>query len=176
MSEPRPIAVVTAADGYAGILRAFRDRQAQLGLSTDKIDEITQGKSADCHDPRYATKWLSGMRGLGPKSWGDALGAMGMKIVFIEDEAQMLKLQKHLQTRNNQQVRPMPRIRVTKWLFTPRSGRRNGKKRWENTTKEERIRTAIGLNEIRWKRERARRKAARLALQITQAGAQHDAG
>lgn len=51
-----------------------------------------------------------------------------------------------------------------------------GKKRWEKTTKEERVRTAIGLNEIRWKRERARRKAARLALQITQAGAQHDAG
>lgn len=162
MSEPRTIATVTAADGYAGILRAFRNRQAQLGLAAEKIDAIVMG---DDSENRYATKWLSGMKSLGPKSWGDALGAMGMKIVFIEDEAQMVKLQKHLQTRNNSHVRAMPRIRVTKWLFTPRSGRRNGKKLWANTTKEERTRAARHLNNIRWKRERAKRKAKRLAEQ-----------
>lgn len=160
MTEPRPIAVVTAADGYAGILKAFRDRQAQLGLSTDKIDEITQGEN---HDPRYATKWLSGMRGLGPKSWGDALGAMAMKIVFVEDEKQLEKLKKHLQTRNDAQIRPLPRIRVTTWLFTPRSGRRNAKKRWKDVPKDERVRAARHAINIRWKRERERRKAARLA-------------
>lgn len=169
--DPRPIAVVTAADGYAGILRVFRDRQAKLGLSTDKIDEITQGEN---HDPRYATKWLSGMRGLGPKSWGDALGAMAMKIVFVEDEAQLAKLKKHLQTRNAAQIRTLPRIRVTNWLFTSRSGRRNGKKAHVGKTKEQRSRAARHAVNIRWKRERERRKAARLALQITQ-GERHDA-
>lgn len=173
MSEPRQIAVVTAADGYAGILRAFRDRQAQLGLSTDKIDEITQGEN---HDPRYATKWLSGMRGLGPKSWGDALGSMAMKIVFVEDEKQLERLKKHLQTRNGQQVRTNVRIRLTSWLFTSRSGRRIAKKREAGKTKAERSRAARHASNIRWKRERARRKAARLALQITHTGAQHDAG
>jgi len=175
MIEPRPIAVVTAADGYAGILRAFRDRQAQLGLSAESIDEISMGKDSA---NRYAAKWLSGMRGLGPKSWGDALGSTGMMIIFVEDVKQMAKLQKHLQTRNNQQVRAMPRIRVTKWLFTPRSGKRNGKKRWDGVPKEERVRAARHASNIRWKRERERRKAARVAAQQAQitAGAQHDAG
>lgn len=173
MSEPKQIAVVTAADGYAGILRAFRDRQAQLGLSAEKIDEITLGKDSE---NRYATKWLNGAKSLGPKSWGDALGSTGMMIVFVEDEAQMVKLQKHLQTRNNSQVRTMPRIRVTTWLFTPRSGRRNGRKRWKDVTKEERSRAARHAINIRWKRERERRKLARTTLlQITPQGAEHDA-
>lgn len=173
MTDPAVIATVTAADGYAGILRVFRDRQAKLGLSAQKLDEITMGEDSE---NRYSAKWLSGMRGLGPKSWGDALGAMGMMIVFLEDPAQIAKLQKHLQTRNSAQIRTMPRIRVTKWLFTSRSGRRNGKKAHTGKTKEQRTRAARHAVNIRWKRERARRKAARLALQITQAGAQHDAG
>lgn len=171
MTTPAVIATVTAADGYAGILRAFRDRQAQLGLSAEKIDEIAQGKD---FENRYAAKWLSGMKGLGPKSWGDALGAMGMKIVFVEDPAQIARLKKHLQSRNGQQVRTNVRIRVTTWLFTSRSGRRIAKKREAGKTKAERSRAARHASNIRWKRERARRKAARLALQIT-AGEQHDA-
>jgi hypothetical protein len=161
MTEPAVIATVTAADGYAGILRAFRDRQAQLGLSAEKIDEIAQGKD---FENRYAAKWLSGMKGLGPKSWGDALGAMAMKIVFVEDEKQLERLKKHLQTRNSAQIRTMPCIRVTKWLFTSRSGRRAGKKAHVGKTKEQRTHAARHAVNIRWKRERARRKAARLAL------------
>jgi hypothetical protein len=163
MTEPRPIAVVTAADGYAGILKAFRDRQAQLGLSAESIDEIAMGKDSA---NRYAAKWLSGMKGLGPKSWGDALGAMGMKIVFVEDPEQIARLTKHLQSRNSQQVRTNVRIRVTTWLFTSRSGRRIAKKREAGKTKEQRTRAARHASNIRWKRERARRKAARLALTV----------
>jgi hypothetical protein len=162
MSEPRQIAVVTAADGYAGILRAFRDRQAQLGLSAEKMDEITMGEDSE---NRYSSKWLSGIKALGAKSWGDALGSTGMMIVFVEDVAQMAKLQKHLQSRNNSQVRTMPRIRVTKWLFTPRSARRNGKKRWKDVPKADRSRAARHAINIRWKRERARRKLARMAAE-----------
>lgn len=160
MTTPAVIATVTAADGYAGILRAFRDRQAQLGLSGESIDEITMGKDSE---NRYSGKWLSGMRGLGPKSWGDALGAMGMKIIFIEDEKQMEKLKKHLQTRNKQQVRTLVRIRVTKWLFTSRSGRRAGKLSAEKFTKEERIVRATRASNTRWKREREKRRLARCA-------------
>lgn len=164
MTEPRPIAVVTAADGYAGILRAFRDRQAQLGLSGDKLDAIIFGNTSDAAGAnRYAVKWLSGMKGLGPKSWGDALGAMGMKIVFVEDPEQIAKLKKHLQSRNTAQIRTLVRIRVTKWLFTSRSGRRAGKRSAAALTKEERARRAQRASKARWKKVREERRKARCA-------------
>lgn len=157
---PRVIATVRAADGYVGILQAFRARQAELGLSVEKIEAIAQGK--DCEN-RYATKWLSGAKGLGPKSWGDALGSMGMKLIFVEDDDQMRKLQKHLQSRNNSQVRTNVPLRIAKWLFTSRSGRKIAKAREARKTQEQRSAGAAHASNTRWKRERARRRAARCA-------------
>lgn len=159
-AESRQIAVVSAAEGYAGILRAFRDRQAELGLSADKIDEIAGGEE---NDIRYATKWLSGMKALGPKSWGDALGAMAMKLVFIEDDAQLAKIRKHLEQRDERYVRTNARIRVTKWLYTPRSGRKAAKDRHARTPKEQRVEAARKAANTRWIRERKRIAARRCA-------------
>lgn len=160
----RQIAMVSAAEGYAGILRAFRARQAELGLSGEKIDELVGGED---NDIRYAAKWLSGLKTLGPKSWGDALGTMAMKLVFVEDEAALAKLRKHLETRNGSQVRTIARIRVTKWLFTPRSGRRAAKKRHARLTKQERAAAARHAANTRWIRVRCKQRetTARLAAQ-----------
>lgn len=154
----RVLATVRAADGYAGILKAFRDRQAELGLSGEKLDEII-GNDGN----RSSAKWLSGVKSLGPKSWGDALGGTGMKLVFVEDEKALERLQKHIETRNDAQVRTIARIRVTKWLFTPRSGRKAAKIRARKLTKEQRRESARHAATTRWERVRRRRAAGRNA-------------
>lgn len=158
MSAPRTIATVCAAEGYAGILKAFRKRQEQLGISGEKIDEII-GNDGN----RSAAKWLSGLKGLGPKSWGDALGSTAMKIIFVEDTEQLQRLAKHLETRAENHVRTIARIRVTRWLFTPRSGRKTAKRRWRNTPKRARVAAAKKAANARWSAERARRAKSRCA-------------
>lgn len=155
----RPIATVRAADGYAGILKAFRDRQAQLGLSGEKLDEII-GNDGN----RSSIKWLTGIYALGEKSWGDALGGTAMYVTFHEDAEQLKKIQKHLQTRNKSQVRTNVRIRVTKWLFNPRSARRAAKEREAKKTKEQRIAAATKAANARWRRVREQRRARRCAF------------
>lgn len=159
-AKPRVIAEVRSADGYAGILQAFRKRQDELGLSTDKLDEIAGG---DENDNRYATKWLSGSKALGRKSWGDALGGMGMMLLFVEDPAAMARLRKHIGTRNSSHVRSIARIRITRWLFTPRSARKSAKKRWSKTPKGKRAANARKAANTRWRRVREARRAARNA-------------
>lgn len=160
----RPIATVRAADGYAGILKAFRDRQAQLGLSGEKLDEII-GNDGN----RSSIKWLTGIYALGEKSWGDALGGTAMYVTFHEDAEQLKKIQKHLQSRNKSQVRTNVRIRVTKWLFNPRSARRAGKSSAAKLTAKERSERARKASNTRWRRVRERRRAARCAPTITDA-------
>lgn len=154
-AEPRTIAVVTAAEGYAGILRVFRQRQAELGLSAEKIDHIVLGEDSE---NRYATKWLCGHKTLGEKSWGDALGATAMKIVFVEDSHQLEKLKKYLETRDESYVRANARIRVTKWLFNARSGRRAAKRRHAKLSKKQRQDNARALATRRWIALRRRRR------------------
>lgn len=169
MTEARAIATVSAADGYAGILKVFRERQAELRLSAEKIDELVLGKDSE---NRYSAKWLSGQKTLGRKSWGDALGATAMKLVFVVDEEALARLQRfgHLETRNDLQVRSIARIRVTKWLFTPRSARKAAKKRAAKLTKRERIASARKAANTRWKRIRDARRAARCAPSETASG------
>lgn len=157
MSQERRIAVVTAADGYAGILQALRDRQAELGLALDTIDAIVMGRDSE---NRYASKWLSGQKALGPKSWGDALGGLALKIAFIEDEDALRKIKQHVGTRDDKQIRPAHRIRVTTWLFTPRSGRKAGKRRLDTMTPEQRSKAARRAANVRWQRVRAARRGA----------------
>lgn len=99
VTEPRQIAVVTAEQGYAGILAVLRDRANELKASRQTLGDIAGLQ------PGYMEKILAGIKGLGKESTGPTLGVLGLKIVFFEDVGALARVASRLSARDESQVR-----------------------------------------------------------------------
>jgi hypothetical protein len=80
------------ASDYKSLLDALRARAQQLGITRIEIDDIgglTNG---------YASKLLSPapMKYVGRASLGPLLGALGIKLIIVEDEDQMRRIEKRI--------------------------------------------------------------------------------
>ena len=98
MTEPRQIATVTT---YPGLVAALRTRVEELSASGETLDEVS-GLPAG-----YVSKLLSPnpVRRVGMKSLGPLLGALGLALVVVEDEAAMARYGKRLIKRDERLVR-----------------------------------------------------------------------
>jgi hypothetical protein len=90
--QPRQLAEIYE---YSQLLHALRVRRDELQISHTTIDDVGG------FSPGYASKVLSDppMRGLGPVSFGLILGALGMKILLVEDYEALLRVRKGFKKR-----------------------------------------------------------------------------
>jgi hypothetical protein len=95
---PRQLAEAT---DYHELIAAFRNRAAELQVSGETIDEVA---GLPC---RYAAKLLgpNAVRRVGAISLGPLLGALGIKLVVVEDENALRQLGSRLKKRNSNLVR-----------------------------------------------------------------------
>lgn len=162
MSEPKPIAVVSAQQGYEGLHQAMRARAEELGIARDQIDELaslTRG---------HASKLLSPypMKAIGRTTLGPMLYALKLKLLVVADDdviwvdepkernASQARCSKPLQagTANMPEVRTLQR--KIKMELARKIGRKGG-------LKSGKARRRKPAKIPRWKRRSIARKAAR---------------
>jgi hypothetical protein len=95
---PEPLARV---ESYDDLVHALRARVDQLGISQETLAALArlQGYSSDVLKPQ------GNMRSLGRMSFGCVLGALGLKIVLVEDRDALAKVRERLIERDNAQAR-----------------------------------------------------------------------
>lgn len=141
------LAIVT---DYPGLHAALRARAEQLGVSRETLDDLaglTNGHTAKLLSPQP-------FKVLGPMSMGALLGALGLKLVVIEDAEQIARIKKHTRyaPRFEGAVRAMRRIAGAPWLFTRSSARKASIKRWANCSPAKRSSAARRAALARWAR------------------------
>lgn len=89
MTQPRQIAIIT---DYLGLIAALRSRADELRISREALDHLTGLQSG------YSGKLLAPvpLRALGRTSLGPMLGAMGLKIVLVEDLAAFKRVESRI--------------------------------------------------------------------------------
>lgn len=168
MSDPRPIAVVRAHQGYRGIVAAFRARADQLDVSRTTLDNIA-GLPAGYVQKLLATHPL---KTLGPDSWGPLLGGTGMAIVFIEDPEALAQIEGRLDPRDNKNVRVLTPASIVpelalitaltaRGMVTLRNARLTPQQRKRIAKKAALARWKDHVKVPRWKRRIVARKKAR---------------
>jgi hypothetical protein len=89
-ADAQPLATVT---DYAGLIAALRERLADLNTTMSAVDTVAGL-------PEYYTaKIMSGARSVGPISFGPLLGALGLKLAVMSDEAALSKVRHRLPLR-----------------------------------------------------------------------------
>lgn len=103
----QPLAIIR---GYDDLHAALRARAEELLLSRQTVDEVA-GLTAG-----YAAKLLAPkpMKILGPMSFGSLLGALGLKLVVVEDAEAMAKYAHNRVERTENMVRAVSRH----WVIT----------------------------------------------------------
>lgn len=151
VTEPRQIAVVRsgqAYNAYEAFLQALLKRRAELGISSETLDDIA-GLTT-----RYSQKLLTEIRVFGSDSFGSTLGGLGLGIIIFEDEEALQLVQKRLEgspiDETQVRVHANARMRITRWLFSPRKASAAAKKRWSKVPKAKRIQHARELARKRW--------------------------
>lgn len=93
----RIIATIDARNGYDGLIAAFRARIVELGTHFEAVDEVAGLPT------RYTGKLLnengdvarrSGRKSLGRESFGPLLGALGVKVLIVVDDAADYKIKR----------------------------------------------------------------------------------
>lgn len=89
MTEPRQIGI---AGDYLGLIRLFRVRLLDLDINYATLDEIAGWAE------RYASKLLGEepAKSLGQMSFDAIMGAMGVRLVMIEDKAATVRIRQRL--------------------------------------------------------------------------------
>lgn len=159
MTAPRQLATV---HDYDGLVAAFRARASELNVSRLTIDEVSGLQSG------YASKLLATppIKTVGAASLGPILGALGMAMVLVEDDAQMRRIASRMAVRNTAQVRVLSggkHIKIT-LRHLRKIGKRGGKARALKLSSHRRIQIALRAAKVRWKRAKAQRRAKRNAL------------
>jgi hypothetical protein len=88
---PNAPRVVATAGNYLELIAGLRARVAELGISYSTVDQIAGWTDT------YATKLLAEEpgRNLGPMSLDALVGALGLKIVLVEDLERLEKARRH---------------------------------------------------------------------------------
>ncbi len=91
----RVIATVCSRDGYAGLMAALLARMLELDTTCESVDEV-----AGLPD-RYVSKLFAPVpiKGIGRKSLGPLLRALGIKLILVEDSGIMGRVREELSRR-----------------------------------------------------------------------------
>jgi hypothetical protein len=144
---PRQLAVITDANGYQGLIAAFRARAEQLQIAISGDVNALAGLPQN-----YLGKLMapSQPRRIGALSLGPVLGVLGIKLVIVEDEEALRRLNGRLEKRQQ----PFVRTGTMEWRISRRAFRKMQAKgrqaRWDAMTPAQRSAWARKLNRIRW--------------------------
>ena len=157
--RPRIIAEVRSADGLPGLIEAFRRAVEVRNTTYESVSDL-------CGLPsRYVAKILSPVprRGLGWISLGALLGALGVKLLMVDDEAALAVVAKRYKSRD-------PRGRTRHALKAVRAKKHGKRRRFLNTpgapqllhsrfmlltTRSQRVKWAKRAARARWGKPRA---------------------
>ena len=150
------------ATDYNGLVTAIRSRVAELQLAGETIDEVA-GLPA-----RYTAKLLRPMpvRRIGMLSLGPLLGALGLKLIVVEDEDALRRVAGRLKRRNPNLVRSAASEFRLSHRFLRKIASKGGTARDAKLTPEQRSELARELNRIRWSKPKVteiKRNKARAA-------------
>ena len=134
MSEAR---VLGEASNHEQLVSLLAARRESLGISTLVLDEIA------LLSPGHVSKLLGPgrERGLSQISLDALLGALALRLIVVEDEAQASIMKNRWESRDQRQVRPPAQIGAA---FLKRArpeilrsfSRKGGQARWKGTTPE----------------------------------------
>jgi hypothetical protein len=143
---PRILADVSS---YEQMLTALRARVTELQINGERFDEFAGL-------PRgYLSKLIgvNPIRRIGMTSWAPVLTGLGLRCLFVEDEAATERLKNHVAPRNNSYPRATYTLRVVtdrQWSRIQKLGR---VARWEKIPKAQRSEI---MRAVRAARERKR--------------------
>lgn len=160
-------AIVTSADGYGGLVTAFRKRRDQLGLSnktTDELAKIADGLTGKLLARNYAKMF-------GPVTLGGIMQTLALKIVLVEDADALawLRRQVDYERRDEKRVRRRKQADGSKhskrWLISPKTSAQMNVLRSFKTDAETRLEIARSGAKARAKKlpKATRRRIARKA-------------
>jgi len=161
-AEKSPPRVLTEINTLEGLRLALRDRREALNVSFEAVDSIA-GLT-----PGHASKLLSptGIRKLGDTSLPLLLGALGLKLILIEDTAAFERVRARLVPRQPNAIRQTAcfwagkaRIIVSR-RWVKRIAREGGRARARVLTPNERSKQARAAAVYRWKTIREVARAA----------------
>jgi hypothetical protein len=89
--------VLAQVTDYAGLITALRARVDELNLTFDTLDEVA-GLS-DRYSSKLLTPAIKPSRTLGKMSLGAVLGALGLRLIVVEDPVALAKVQNRYRPR-----------------------------------------------------------------------------
>jgi len=143
--QPRIIADVSS---YEQMLTALRARVAELQINGERFDEYAGL-------PRgYLSKLVGAkpIRRIGMTSWTPVLAGLGLRCLFVEDEAATQRLRDRLAPRNGSYVRADATHVVLTFRFMQKIGRLGAQARVDNSTKQQRRQWARRAAIARWRK------------------------
>jgi hypothetical protein len=129
------------------MLAALRARVTELQINGERFDEFAGL-------PRgYLSKLIgvNPIRRIGMTSWAPVLTGLGLRCLFVEDEAATQRLKTHVAPRNSSYVRGTPSIVFTVRFFQ-KIGRLGARARVDNSTKVQRQEWARRAAIARWRK------------------------
>ena len=148
-------------ESYDDLVHALRARVDQLGISQETLAALVrlQGYSSDVLKPQ------GNMRSLGRMSFGCVLGALGLKIVLVEDRDALAKVRERLIERDNAQARRKntwpPSIKGPADNVFVVLGRAGGIARAAKLSANQRVKISRKAIRARWSKARAGKLGAR---------------
>jgi hypothetical protein len=129
-----PPRVIAAWSDYNGLITALRNRAAELNLSGQEIDNVSNLPD------RYSQKLLgpNAVRRLGALSLGPFLGALCLTGQFVENKAALERLRRQTTPRRDEYVRADATHVTLTFRFMQKIGRLGAKARVATTTKAQR--------------------------------------
>lgn len=115
-----PLATIRAVDGYHGLQKAFRARWLALGISGDEVDRTAF--LAERHAVKLLAEFPS--KNLGPTTLGAMMGALGLKLLVVEDRELAERITRHTARHANATAGVLPKKR------RKRRGYWKGDKNW----------------------------------------------
>jgi hypothetical protein len=140
--------IIASFDSYEGMLEAIRARVNELALNGERFDEYAGL-------PRgYFSKLVGAKptRRLGMCSFSPVLAGLGLRCLFVEDEAATKRLKNRLPPRNGSYVRADATHVVLTFRFMQKIGRLGAQARIDNSTKQQRQEWARTAAIARWRK------------------------
>ncbi len=156
MTADRVIGTVCSRDGYAGFMDVLRRRGVELNTTYEGIDDLA-GLPL-----RYTSRLFAPvpLRSIGPQSFGPLLGALGLKLVIVEDTALMAKVTNQLSRKASSRVYasggmlPKRRRRKSRLLGNREWSLVMNGRRYLLTNPEQRSAVARKAAKARWRKKR----------------------
>ena len=156
MSEGEGLRIVGEFVDYPGMLDALRRRVNELQLNGERFDEYAGL-------PRgYLSKLVGAnpVRRLGMISFAPVLAGLGLRCLFVEDEAATQRLKKRVLPRNSSYARSVASYVTLPRKFMQAIGRKGGLARIANSTARQRSKSARLAIKARFENSTMRQRQA----------------